>query len=348
MSKLSFTILIIGLSIHPALSPGESVNAQTQPTTREVSPITDVRWKDGTCPICEKKVSLALVSPIGVNAGVDRDLFTRSLGPQPEFYLINTCPSCQFSGYLTDFELTLIPGDKERIKKHLKPIKSIRPSAKPQEIETLDKYDLAWQTFKILDRSDEALAWLALRASWVCRDQYCILPRHPLLAQVFTQAGTLAGPPDEKTNPADRELEQADKLARKFSLGDVPPQECWAWNTAIGLLYRRHGENSQALPYLESALADAQTPPPVVQSIRLMKQSIDDELFWQQRAAESLRRAIDDRKISRDNQPVATYLLGQLYWRLGKKDLAARWLKKAMLDPNLPPNLVEWARTTKN
>jgi uncharacterized protein (DUF2225 family) len=350
MNKHIRTLLlsIIWLASLAGSGFGESVKSpQTQPAPREVSAITDVRWKDGICPICDKKVSLAMISPLGVNAGVDHDLFERALGPQPEFYLINTCPNCHFSGYLTDFELVLIPGDRERIKQRLKPLKFIDPNAKPQEIETLDKYDLAWQTFKILDRSDEAMGWLALRASWVCRDQYCNLPRDPLLSRVFREAGELVPAPDEKTNPADRELAQADKLAEKFNNTTTAKQDRWAYNAAIGLLYRRHGENSRALPYFESALADKQTPRPVVKSIQQMKKSINDELAWQQRAAESFRQAMDDRKINRENQSIAVYLLGQLYHRLGKKDRAKRWLKKAMLDPELPPTLIEWARTTR-
>lgn len=350
MNKPKRTFLLLALMLVSFAGKGfaESPKApQTKPAPREVAPITDVRWKDGICPICDKKIALAIVSPLGVNAGVDHDLFIRALGPQPEFYLVNTCPNCHFSGYLTDFELVLIPGDRERIKQRLKPIKSIDPDAKPQEIETLDKYDLAWQTFQILDRSDEAMAWLALRASWVCRDQYCNLPRDPLLARVFREAGELVPAPDEKTNPADRELAQADKLAENLNNTTTAKQERWAYNAAIGLLYRRHGENSRALPYLESALTDTQTPRPVVKNIQQMKKSINNELSWQQRAAESFRQALDDRKISRENQSIATYLLGQLYHRLGKKDLAKRWLKKAMMDAELPPTLVEWARTTR-
>jgi uncharacterized protein (DUF2225 family) len=346
MNKHSLSWLVLFFISFATAARAESPSTQTRPAPAVVSPITDVRWKDSFCPACNKKVSLAMVTPIGVNAGVDHDLYARALGPQPEFYLINTCPHCYFSGYLADFDLVITSDDCKKIRQGLKPTHPIKPTATPLEIETLDKYDLAWQTFKILNRSDEAMGWLALRAGWVCRDENCNLPRNSLLAKVFREAGKLVPPPDEKTNPADRELEQAKKLAEKIADTSPLPQERWAYNAAIGTLFRRHGENTKALPYINVAINDSKTPDNVVIDLRRMKKSLATESLWQQRAVDAFRKALDENKISKDNQSVAVYLLGQLYYRLGKKEQADRWIKKALLDPALPPRLTEWARTT--
>jgi tetratricopeptide (TPR) repeat protein len=314
-------------------------------TQKTVSALTDVQWRDGECPVCGKKVSLALVSPVGVNAGVDHDLFARSLGPQPEFYLINTCPNCHFSGYLGDFDLILPNALKETIKKQVQPAEPISPEATPREIDTLEKYDLAWQTFDLLERSDEAMGWLALRASWVARDLYCNLPRHPKLKAVLQVAGKAVPVVEGKENPADREIEQAKQLEETLAIKSFSAAEAWSYEAVIGLLYRRHGENVRALPHIERVIGNEASPKEVREAFLRMRRSIDEEACWQSRAAARFERAISAGAICPENQPTAKYLVGQLYLRLGQKDKAKHWFRESLKEPKLPPRLAEWIKT---
>ena len=45
-----------------------------------------------TCPVCKQDFTGITCPQSNIRAGVDRDLFARGMGPQPEFYRIATCP----------------------------------------------------------------------------------------------------------------------------------------------------------------------------------------------------------------------------------------------------------------
>jgi uncharacterized protein (DUF2225 family) len=312
------------------------------PTSQTVSAITNVRWQDGFCPVCSKKVSLAIVTPIGVVGGVDHDLFARAIGPQPEFYLINTCPYCHFSGYLADFELILPEDLKKDLKNRLVPSEDISPEASPREIDVLVKYDLAWQTSKRLGRSDESLAWLALRASWVARDQYCNIPRNDDLAKVLRKAGLEASPPNAKENPADREIAQAKHLEEDIIAGEIEQKDEWACHAIVGLLFRRHGLNDRAIRHINLVIGSDQAPKSVREAFLRMRKSIDDEVLWQGRSVECFEKALEAKKIDPKNVATAKYLVGQLYLRLGNQDKAKMWFREALRENDLPQRLREW------
>jgi len=307
----------------------------------------DVRWQEARCPVCRKVGRVGFLTPPDVFSGIDSDLFFRAVGPQPEFYLIDTCPVCYFSGYVSDFDLVLPDKVKEELRKTLKPAHSISPSAKQQEIETLDKYELAWQTFSILGRSDEAFAWLAIRASWVARDLYSVMPKHPEVAKVLVEAGKLLGPPKASTNPAEREVLQARKLELLAQGLPSGAKNEWSYKAVIALLYRRHGENSAAEPYIHDVLGDKHTPPAIRDTFIKMKQSLVAEAYWQELAADRFSQAISKGTISPQNKTAAKYLLGQLYFRLGRHEEANRWLNEALVDRRLPENLTKWAKETQ-
>jgi hypothetical protein len=338
----SLIALFLTSHARSAESPGLSKSPPPPLTSQTVSAITDVRWQNGFCPVCSRKVSLAVVTPIGVIGGVDHDLFARALGPQPEFYLINTCPHCHFSGYLADFDLVLTDDVKKNLKKHLVPSESISPEASPRDIDVLVKYDLAWQTFKWLGRSDESLGWLALRASWVARDLYCNIPRDAHLAKVLRQAGLDAKPPDNKENPADREIAQASHIEEDILSGEINSKDEWACHAIVGLLYRRHGLNDRAIRHINLVLGSDQTPKTVRESFLRMRKSIDDEVLWQGRAVDCFEKALESKKIDPKNVPTAKYLVGQLYLRLGNQDKAKIWFREALRETDLPPRLREW------
>lgn len=331
-------LLILGLLLGSAAIPAAA---------QDRTPSSDVHWRDGICPACDRKVGLAVVSFSGPNAGLDRDLFTRSTGPQPEFYLVNTCTHCGFSGYLADFDLVLPEKLKDQIRKTLRPPAGVTPKTPPQEVATLEKYGLAYQTFKILGRSDEAFAWLALRASWVARDLYCALPKHPEIVRVLLEAGKCVPPADNATNPADRELAQAGRLAAQLKSSSIPVQMQWSYDAVIALLYRRHGENQLAVAHIGPVLGSKQAPAALRENSLKMKESIATERYWQNLAADHFRQALLAGTIAAANRPVARYLLGELYRRLDRPQDAKTWLDQALRDPRLPPNLKQWAKEAR-
>jgi len=307
----------------------------------------DVIWRSALCPVCAKSVRLARILTSDAHGGIDRDLFTRAVGPQPEFYLINTCPHCKFSGYLNDFDLILPEKTRKQLTEALADGPALNPKTPQQEIPNLLKYDLAYRTFQVLGRSDEAFGWLCLRASWVARDMYCDLPRRPEIARVLVEAGTLVPPATPQTNPADRELEQAERLEYRITTSAPAAQKRWSYDAVIAILYRRHGRNDLALVHIERVLDDRTSPKDLRDVLALMKQSIDDERNWQIQAADHFDRAVREKKITTQTLPIARYLLGQLCLRLDRPMDARRWFDQAANDPVLPPHLKQWARQAR-
>ena len=51
---------------------------------------------DLTCPVCETSFEMIACTRSNTRGGVDRDLYARALGPQPEFYRIAACPQCGY------------------------------------------------------------------------------------------------------------------------------------------------------------------------------------------------------------------------------------------------------------
>jgi tetratricopeptide (TPR) repeat protein len=252
-----------------------------------------------------------------------------------------------FSGYLSDFELVLPQQIKTLLKKKLKSSVPIKSTTKPREIPPLVKYELGYEAYKILGRSDEAMAWMALRASWVARDEYCNLPRNPQLADVLIEAGKLVPLHDKNMNPARRELDQAKALENIVENTAISPDMRWAYRSVIALLYRRHGENEKSLSYLNEVQRSNKAPSDVRIAITEMKDSLVSETKWQTLSAGHFHSAITKGKISPQNLTVAKYLLGVLYFRLGMEQDALVWFKSAEKDQPLPVPIDQWIQQFK-
>ena len=112
----------------------------------------------------------------------------------------------------------------------------------------------------------------------------------------------------------------------------------------IALLYRRHGENAKAQKYIDLVLGDPRIPENLRVSFLKMKKSINTERDWQRLAVEHFRQAVLSGKISGSNQPVAKYLIGELYRRLERADEARYWFNRALKEKQLPVNLKKWMK----
>ncbi|MBN1347514.1 MAG: DUF2225 domain-containing protein [Phycisphaerae bacterium] len=302
-----------------------------------------------TCPVCNQQFEAVVLASVDTSAGVDRDLFARSAGPQPVFHLIATCPRCYYSGYVADDfrqEIRFPKGfvDQVLTSPKLNPGMTITPTTDQRMIPAAVRYRLADQCYRWRGMSDESMAWLCLRASWVARDRGSILPRTDRLQRVMGFIERWLPPDDRTTNQADRELELATRLAAELAEGRFTRYQVPYVKFVLAMMWRRHGENDLFELLLPPGKPIAGLSPLIVGKIEQARASIGQERTWQQRARECFHRALDAGEIAPRNQGPACYILAELYRRLDQANRAIRYYDLAMSKPDLDAHLADWAR----
>ena len=303
---------------------------------------------DLTCPVCRQTFTTVVCTQTNTRGGVDRDLFARALGPQPEFYRISTCPACGYSGYRWDFDRDVhLPRDvRQKIsgqpELHLPP--GFTPDSDPRELDAADRYDLAITCYRWRKKSDEALAWLHLRASWIERDKGAVLARNLRLERVFQYIERWRPTMHPKDNQVDVEMQLAARIAEALAAGRFNRYQRLYVELALALILRRHGENRHAWPTLDRLAGLERFSASLRKGIERMRLSIVAERKHQQEAARCFERALLADQIKPAHRGAACYLLGELYRRLGGDGDAIRWYDKALDDPALPADLQTWAR----
>ncbi len=282
-----------------------------------------------TCPVCRREFQTVVCTQTNTRAGVDRDLFARALGPQPEYYRVSTCPACGYSGYVPDFDpaVTLPPDVRDKIltdPRHALPA-GVTPHGDPRELDAADRYALAITCYRWLGRSDESLAWLHLRASWIARDEGSMLPREPRFERVLGHLERWRPTTTLEGNQLDVEMQLVTRAAEALNLGRFNRYQRPYVELAIALILRSHGENPVAQPLLEQLLADERFPESIHAGLTRMLESIRKEREHQIEAAHHFERAIQSRAVTEGNHGPACYLLGELYRRLGRDDEAVTW-----------------------
>lgn len=302
---------------------------------------------DLKCPVCRQAFTAVACPDANTREGVDRDLFARSLGPQPEYYRIATCPKCGYSGYESDFTSSVVipPDVRDKIlkKPRLALPKGFTPDSDPLDLDAADRYELAIICYRWRQRSDEALAWLHLRASWVHRDEGSTLPPDPRLVRVMQFIERWRPIRDPKENQADAEMGLATRIAEAIETGRFNRYQKPYVTLALMMILRRHGENRLAEPLIHT-MAESKDFTPVMQdAIRRMRDSMQRERKHQAAAAECFERAMMSNQITGKNRPPAYYLLGELNRRLGRDQEAIRWYDQALQSPEIDDQLKAWA-----
>lgn len=301
------------------------------------------------CPACHKDFTTILCVQSNTRCGVDRDLFARSLGAQPEFYRISTCPRCGYSGYLSDFDssVTLMPDVANRILRSpgltLPP--GFGPNNDPSELDASARYALAITCYQWRRKSDEAIAWLYLRSSWIERERGANFPPDPRLKRALDYIERWRPPLGPTENQFDVEMQLATRTSEALMTGRFTRYQRPHVELALALILRRHGENTQTKAILSRLQrADAiRFSDDLRAGMDAMQGSIAREREHQQQAADAFERALLADLIPAENRPAATYLLGELFRRLGRETEALRWFDRALQDRSLPSDLRNWA-----
>lgn len=299
------------------------------------------------CPVCEQGFAALIVTQTNTRGGVDRDLFARAVGPEPEYYRVSTCPKCGYSGYLSDFDpdIVLPPDLRGRItgEPGLELPEGFTPESDPRELDAADRYRLAIQCYQWGQKSDEAVGWLYLRASWIERDKGSVLPKDPLLARVMKYVERWRPEMQRTDNQRDIEMQTVTRMLEALASGEFNRYQRPYVELAVALILRRHGENRQAGPMLERLAVYEPFSESLRQGIERMRVSIKLEREQQAEAAACFERALLAGQIGGDNRPMACYLLAELCRRLGRDREAVGWYDRALESKQLPADLRKWA-----
>jgi len=304
--------------------------------------------QETTCPVCSQKFRAVVLASTDTSAGVDRDLFARSAGPQPVFYRITTCPRCCYSGYLNDFDakIRLPAGFRDKVLRRpkLDPGMVITPKTDQRMIPAEIHYQLAYQCYRWRGMTAESMAWMALRASWVARDMGSVLPRTDRLQRVMGFIEQWLPDDSAQTNQADRELHLTTHLAAQLAEGRFSQYQAPHVKFVLAMMWRRHGENHLFEALFPSSRPDADLPEQLQAKLVAVHASIAEERKWQRLALDQFLQALDGDEIAPQNRPAADYLVAELYRRLGQRNRALRYYDRALSDPRLDSHLADWAR----
>ncbi len=313
---------------------------------RQDAPLSLLGRYELACPVCEQRFTTVACVQTNTRGGIDRDLFARAIGAQPEFYRISTCPACGYSGYEVDFaDGVSIPQDvRERILKNLRAQvpAGFKPTSDPRELDAADRYRLAITCYEWRAKSDEALAWLYLRASWIAREEGSSLPREDRLARVMKYIERYRPAADSIANQYDIEMQTAARIAEALAAGAFTRYQRPYVELALALILRRHGENRQAAPLLEALPGPGTFSTELLEAVTRMRESIRQERELQAKAAAAFERALLAEQIQPPNRGPAMYLMGELLRRLGRDQEAVRWFRRAAAEPGLPAELKSW------
>jgi len=310
-------------------------------------PLSVLGRSELACPVCRHAFMTVVSAQANTRGGVDRDLFARALGPQPVYYQISTCPKCGYSGYLADFDpAVILPPDvrNQVLKEPRLPLPAeFTPQSDPRELDAANRYNLAITCYHWRQKSDEALAWLHLRASWVARDKGAILPRDGRLARVMKYIERWRPRLRPNENQLDVEMKLTTRVAEALATGQFNRYQKPYVELALALILRRHGENCRAQPMLDRLVAYERFSDPLRQGIQRMRESVTKEREHQIAAARHFESALWANQVSGSNRASARYVLGELCRRLGRDDEALQWFDKALSDPTLAVELRTWA-----
>lgn len=309
---------------------------------------SQVLHQEMTCPVCQTAFTVPACPNVDTGGGIDRDLFAHSLGPQSEYYRIATCPKCAYSGYVTDFDenVTIDSAIRDMLLKQPRlPLPAgFGPMSDPFDLDAAIRYDLAIQCYEWRKRSNEALAWLHLRASWIARDEGSNLPRDWRLARVMKYIERYRPYKTTTDNQVDIELQTATNMADAIAAGQFNRYQRPYVELALALILRRHGENHLAMPHLTKLAAGSAFSELLQEGIKRMMKSINHEHKHQAKAIHYFEQAVVANEIQGANRAVVCYMLGELNRRIYRLNEAFKWYDQALRAPDLPLDLRTWIK----
>jgi tetratricopeptide (TPR) repeat protein len=287
---------------------------------------------DVVCPIDGTKFRAVEIVSSNSWGGVDADNCPHAIKTTPLEFRVWTCPTCYYSGLKGAFDPKFAEF-KSTLAGKLKPLVDIKKNAKQADIPGHVKFDLMAQAAILRGAPPEEVGNAYLWASWVERQKGSVyLEDFEEWETVRTSYGLNKSPIDlgKNKNRTEHELGQLERMAKDAAK--------LKGNTALLTKYtgmyvsRLHGENVEALKWLEEIRKQKGQNSVVEDGAEAMAKSIDVERGYQKKAAEQYAKALEAGKLEAKAQSQIKYLLGELYRRMGDTKAANEWFDKAIQD----------------
>lgn len=258
-------------------------------------------FEEVECPLGKDHARVFSFSSQNQLGGYDSDLASYAKGEQFRTFAISTCYDNYFSLYGKDFSLTLTEEQKTKAQEIITRLRT--KLMDPKNPLVWERYEIAAEMYRLLNRPPHFLAQVYLEASWTVRDSFV----------GFHQG--LNGPKSAKEllDLAPKELQKTLSPEQKkmlvFNLARV------AHRAGIPSLRDMYLNMFEALPNLSSS--DKQG----LKYIRNI--AIPKERYYQEKAKTELLLAVQDMQHLSDVEKHHTrYLLADVHRRLGEPSLA--------------------------
>lgn len=290
--------------------------------------------------------------------GVDYDTCIHAQALDAAGRRVYTCPRCYFTGEPDEFiaprhnrpEQPMPIEQLERLRAAPRtPAAPIAANARQDQIPGWVKFDLWAQSLSQRGVNRGLVAKAFLFAAWEFRRAGA-----PLIEDIDEfdalwdryEAGLtyldLRG--RRVTNVTDHNLERARTIEADVAAGTLAGIDATLGLYLAAFLYRRHGENADALRIADALAPAAEENTFLGGALAGLRASIGHEREWQRRALGELQAAADDRSTpARDRGDVA-YLAGETCRRIGEFAAARAWYQRVIDDPRAADGTKNWAR----
>ena len=258
-------------------------------------------FEEVECPLGKDYARVFSFSSQNQLGGYDSDLASYAKGEQFRTFAISTCYENYFSLYGKDFSLTLTEDQQSKIQEAITTLRA--KLMDPKNPLVWERYEIAAEVYKILDRPPHFIAQVYLEASWTVRDSFV----------GFHQG--LNGP-----KSAQEVLELAPKELQKT----LSPEQKKLLVFNLARVAHRAGEASLRDMYLNMFAALPNLSASEKTGLKYVRETaIPKERYYQEKARAELLQAVQNMHNLSDMEKNHTqYLLADLHRRLGDPSLA--------------------------
>jgi hypothetical protein len=292
------------------------------------------REVEARCPVDGERFRATRVEITNTWGGVDYDRCPHAYYGVPLQFRVWTCPRCRFTASPEDFEhirpephegRALTDEQKRAIREGLANATGVPPGARQAQIPADVKFDLWAQTNRILGEPRHKIGMAYLWAAWYHRQTGALRLRYfDEFDRLWERYRLNVGPLDYRRmgiwNRTDYDLAKAREIEQAVAADRHRGVDRVIALYIAGYLYRKHGENEDALRVLRSIEEEARANSPIHDNLTAMLASIERERENQRRALEEYRAGLET--LEPEAQAEVWYMLGELQRRLGRPEEA--------------------------
>lgn len=258
-------------------------------------------FEEVDCPLGKDYARVFSFSSQNQLGGYDSDLASYAKGEQFRTFAVSTCYDNYFSLYGTDFSITLTEEQQSKVQEVIAALRT--KLMDPKNPLVWERYEIAAEIYRIINRPPHFLAQVYLEASWTVRDSFV----------GFHQG--LHGP---------KSAQEILSLGPKELQKTLSPEQKKTLVFNLSRVAHRAGYPKLRDMYLNRFEALANLSPSDKKGLIYIRNiAIPKEKYYQEKAREELLRAVQNMEnLNKEERLHTQYLLADLHRRLGEPVLA--------------------------